>query len=269
VPVRLRDLDAGAIVPADPTSPSDGPPAAAAGAVVPTGASSDTVDAPLRSSVVSLTNGPSMIFGRLGDPARPVDPVQRPPEGPELIRAALIAAEYPRFPQRCGSSVRRYVSASLGDKPGSARAAVSLAWVPRSRALARLAALLFKEENGTSCAKDLGYGNSTVPWEFAGERPVCRRVPKPERGTRCTTKPNTMRTQGIPSQPSVSRGRRGNGPKRPASRIRHPTYSVPGKVTWPGAAALRPVGRIGRSFPASAARRRLRAQDTRTMPLDV
>ena len=86
-PPRLRDLDVGA-------------PLAADGAEVPTGASSDTPGAPLRSSVVSLTNGPSMILGRLGEPARPVDPVQRPPLGPELIRAALIAAECPRIPQR-------------------------------------------------------------------------------------------------------------------------------------------------------------------------
>jgi hypothetical protein len=99
-PLRLRDLDAGTTAAGDPTSPADGPPAAGEGAEVPTGASSDALDAPLRSSVVSLTNGPSMIFGRLGEPARPVDPVQRPPLGPELIRAALIAAEYPRFPQR-------------------------------------------------------------------------------------------------------------------------------------------------------------------------
>src|ERR1700756_3168860 len=90
VPPRLRDLDVGAVV----------PPAAAGGAELPTGASSEALGAPPRSSVVSLTNGPSMILGRLGEPARPVDPVQRPPLGPELIRAALIAAECPRFPQR-------------------------------------------------------------------------------------------------------------------------------------------------------------------------
>src|SRR4030088_2760440 len=90
VPPRLRDLDVGAVA----------PPAAAGGADLPTGASSEALGAPLRSSVVSLTNGPSMVLGRLGEPARPVDPVQRPPGGPELIRAALIAAECPRFPQR-------------------------------------------------------------------------------------------------------------------------------------------------------------------------
>jgi hypothetical protein len=93
--------------------------------------------------------------------------------------------------------------------------------VPRSRAPDRMTVLLIGEESGTSCVKDLGYGNNTVPQEFAGERLVCRRVPKPERGTRCTTNPNTMRTQGIPSQPSVSRGRRSNGPEGPASKIRH------------------------------------------------
>jgi hypothetical protein len=60
VPPRLRDLDVVAVAPAA------------------AGASSDAVGAPLRISVVSLTNGPSMILGRLGEPARPVDPVQRP-----------------------------------------------------------------------------------------------------------------------------------------------------------------------------------------------
>src|SRR5580658_1516869 len=60
VPPRLRDLDVDAVA------------SAAAGA------SSDAAGPLLRISVVSLTNGPSMIFGRLGEPARPVDPVQRP-----------------------------------------------------------------------------------------------------------------------------------------------------------------------------------------------
>jgi len=52
--------------------------------------------------------------------------------------------------------------------------AVLLARVPRSRVPARLAAPLIKEDSGTSCVKDLGYGNNTVPEEFAGEHPVCR-----------------------------------------------------------------------------------------------
>src|ERR1700722_3245448 len=60
VPPRLRDLDVDAVAPAA------------------AGASSGAVGAPPRISDVSLTNGPSMIFGRLGDPARPVDPVQQP-----------------------------------------------------------------------------------------------------------------------------------------------------------------------------------------------
>ena len=100
VPPRLRDLDVDAIVPGAPGSPCADPPAAAGGAEILTGESSDALGAPPRSSVVSLTNGPSMILGRLGEPARPFDPIQRPPLGPELIRAALIAAECPRFPQR-------------------------------------------------------------------------------------------------------------------------------------------------------------------------
>jgi hypothetical protein len=101
--------------------------------------------------------------------------------------------------------VRRYVSASLGNESKSARAAVPLTHVPRSRARSRLVALLSWEENETSCVKDLGYGNDTVPKEFAGERPVCQRAPNTEWGTRCATKPNTKRTQGIPSQPTVSK----------------------------------------------------------------
>ena len=100
VPLRLRDLDVDALAPGAPGSLCADPPAAADGAESPTGAASDALGAPLRSSVVSLTNGPSMILGRLGEPARPVDPVQRPPLGPKLIRAALIAAECPQFPQR-------------------------------------------------------------------------------------------------------------------------------------------------------------------------
>jgi hypothetical protein len=100
VPARLRDLDVDAVAPGAPGSPCADPPAAAGGAELPTGKSSGAPGALLRSSVVSLTNGPSMILGRLGEPARPVDPIQRPPRGPELIRAALIAAECPRFPQR-------------------------------------------------------------------------------------------------------------------------------------------------------------------------
>jgi len=100
--------------------------------------------------------------------------------------------------------VRRYVSASLGNEPESAWAAVPLTHVPRSRARASMVALLSWEESETSCTKDLGYGNDTVPKEFAGERPVCRRAPNAEGGTRCATNPNTNRTQGIPSQPTVS-----------------------------------------------------------------
>ena len=93
-------------------------------------------------------------------------------------------------------------------------------------------------------------GTATIPFHrsLPAERPVCRRAPNPERGTRCATKPNTMRTHGIPSQPSVSRGR-GDGPKRPASSLGHPASTVPGSMYWPGSAATRPAGRIGRSFP--------------------
>ena len=112
VPPRLRDLVAGGVA----------PPAAAGGAELPTGASSEALGAPPRSSVVSLTNGPSMILGRLGEPARPVDPVQRPPVGPALIGAALIAAECPRFPQRLAflraSLYVRKLGRRVGEHPG-------------------------------------------------------------------------------------------------------------------------------------------------------
>jgi hypothetical protein len=63
-PPRLRDLDVGSVA-----------PAAAGGAEIPAGASSDALVAPLRISVVSLTNGPSVILGRLVEPIEPVDPV--------------------------------------------------------------------------------------------------------------------------------------------------------------------------------------------------
>src|SRR6185437_14543364 len=105
VPPRLRDLDVEAPLAAGP---------AADGAEVPAGASSDTPGAPLRSSVVSLTNGPSMILGRLGEPASPV------PASP--ARVSLVSARH-------------------GDGPGSARAAIPLARVPGVRAPARLAVL--------------------------------------------------------------------------------------------------------------------------------
>lgn len=94
----------------------------------------------------------------------------------------------------------------------------------------------YRGESEAPCAKDLRYGNNTVPQEFSGWRPVCRRAPITERGTRCATKPNTMRTHGIPSQPSASRGRGGNGPMRLASSLGHPACSVPGVMMWPGAA---------------------------------
>src|ERR1700731_1612688 len=58
VPPRLRDLDVDAVAPEA------------------AGGSYGAAGAPLRLSVVSLTNGPSIILGRLGEPARPVDPVQ-------------------------------------------------------------------------------------------------------------------------------------------------------------------------------------------------
>jgi hypothetical protein len=75
LPLRLRDLEVVVIAPGAPGSPCDAPSVTAPGADLPTGVSSGAPDAPLRSSVVSLTNGPSMILGRLGEPARPVDPI--------------------------------------------------------------------------------------------------------------------------------------------------------------------------------------------------
>src|SRR4029077_2143338 len=100
------------------------PPAAAA--ELPAGAASEALGAPPRSSGVWLTNVPSMILGRLGDPARPVDPIQRPPLGPELIRAALLAAECPRFPQRLAflraSRCIRKLGRWVGEHPGGCAA---------------------------------------------------------------------------------------------------------------------------------------------------
>ncbi len=80
-----------------------------------------------------------------------------------MIRAALIAAECRRFPQRLAFLRASLCIRKLGRWLESAWAAVPLARVPRSRAPGRLAVLLSGEENGTSCVKDLGYGNNTVP----------------------------------------------------------------------------------------------------------
>jgi hypothetical protein len=104
-PPRLRDFGAVAVAPAA------------------AGASSGAVGAPPRISVVSLTNGPSMILGRLGEPARPVDPVQRLLE-PLLMRADLIcAARYLRLPQRFAFLHASPCTASQRDKQESNRTA--------------------------------------------------------------------------------------------------------------------------------------------------
>jgi hypothetical protein len=46
--------------------------------------------------------------------------------------------------------------------------AVPLARNPGSRAPAGQPAPFVPEEGGAPCVKDLGYGNNTVPMEFAG-----------------------------------------------------------------------------------------------------
>ena len=166
VPPRLRDLDVGTVV----------PPAAAGGAELPTGASSEALGAPPRSSVVSLTNGPSMVLGRLGEPARPVDPVQRPPLGPELIRAALIAAECPRFPQRLAflraSLCIRKLGRWVGEHPGGC-AARPRPRIARSRQTARahrLRAPQLRRE------RDILRQRPRVRQQYR-PRGVCRRAP--------------------------------------------------------------------------------------------
>ena len=50
----------------------------------------------------------------------------------------------------------------------SVRTAVPLVRIPRSRAPAGQPAPFVPEEGGAPCVKDLGYGNNTVPMEFAG-----------------------------------------------------------------------------------------------------
>jgi hypothetical protein len=188
VPVllRLRDLDVDAFAPGAPGSPGADPPAAADGAEIPTGASSGALGAPLRISVVSLTNGPSIILGRLGEPARPVDPVQRPPLGPELIRAALIAAECPRFPATpcvppcvamCPQTreMSRGAPGRLYRSPASPDRALPPSW-PCSSA---------EETTGHPASKTLG--TATIPDQrslpvsarFADEHPIQSRAPDP------------------------------------------------------------------------------------------
>src|SRR5215813_14863577 len=110
------------------------------------------------------------ILGRLGEPARPVDPVQRPPLGPELIRAALIAAECPRFPQRLAflraSPCIRKLGRWAGEHPGGC-AARPRSRIARSRQTACTPQLRREQD---ILRQNLGYGNSTVPEEFACER---------------------------------------------------------------------------------------------------
>src|ERR1035438_3611229 len=104
---------------------------------------------------------------------------------------------------------------------------------PRSRARTRPVALLSWEEDETSCLQRPRYGNDTVPKEFADERPVCRRAPNKEWGTRCTTKPNTKRTQGIPSQPTVSKkGRQRSQEARQQDQTSDVLSSRSGDVAW-------------------------------------
>jgi len=50
----------------------------------------------------------------------------------------------------------------------SIRTAVPLIRIPRSRTPAGQPAPFIPEEGGAPCVKDLGYGNNTVPMEFAG-----------------------------------------------------------------------------------------------------
>src|SRR5579871_3398971 len=116
VPPRLRDLDVDAVAPAA------------------AGASSDADGAPLRISVVSLTNGPSMIFGRLGEPARPVDPVQR-------HRGQVDARCFCMPPD---SAIARKMSRKAPGRQGRPHPS-------------------YRRESEAPCAKDLGYGNNTVP----------------------------------------------------------------------------------------------------------
>ena len=93
-------------------------------------------------------------------------------------------------------------------------------------------------------------GTATIPFQrslpasarFADEHPIQSGAP----GAPLSLTPRGLKAF-LRSHPC--RGRGGNGPKRPASRIRHPTYSVPGVMTWPGADVVRPAGRIGRALP--------------------
>ena len=79
-------------------------------------------------------------------------------------------------------------------------------------------------------------GTATIPFQrslptsarFADEHPIQSGAP----GAPLSLTPRGLKAF-LRSQPCRKRG--GNGPKRPASRIRHPTYSVPGVMTWPGA----------------------------------
>ena len=167
VPPRLRDLDVDAVVPGVPGSPCTDPPAAAGGAGLPTGASSDALGAPLRSSVVSLTNGPSMILGRLGEPARPVDPVQRPPLGA-------------RVDSRCSDSRR------ISTIPATPWVPPCVAMCPQAREMSRGApGRLYRSPASPDRALPAGWPCSST--EETSEHPVSK----------------TLGTATIPSQRSL------------------------------------------------------------------
>jgi hypothetical protein len=137
-----------------------------------------------------------MILGRLGEPARPVDPVQQLLKPLLMCAAVMAAARYPRLPQRfVHSSVRRRV--------------------PQARGVSRKVPgrpdgpPLFVSERGRGFLrqKDLGHDNDTVPQEYPDSARFADEHPIQRGGTRCATKPNTFMAQGIPSQPSVSCGK--------------------------------------------------------------
>ena len=147
---------------------------------------------------MSLTNGPSMILGRLGEPASPVDPYAAP-----LARVdsrCRTAAECPTIPATpcvppcvamCPQTreMSRGAPGRLYCSPASPDRALPPSWP------------CFSAEKTTGHPASKTLGTATIPDQrslpasarFADEHPI------QSGALRSATKPNTMRTHGIPS----------------------------------------------------------------------
>ena len=252
VPLRLRDLDVGAIAPGDPKSPSDDPPPAAGGAELPVEASSGAVDAPLRISVVSLTNGPSHDFRPPGRARSARRPGNRPPRDRSWFALVLIAALDSQMSAIAATPcVPPCVAVSPQARKMSRKAPGRLPGSPASPDR-----VLVPERPCFSCGKRAErlaaktLGTATVPCR--GSLPVSVRLAD-EHPTR----------SGAPGAPiSLT-------PSGLTAFLRSRPCHAEEEATVPRGSPALSRTRDWPLDPASAPRRGLEAQDTRTLPLDV